>query len=160
MERLVLQERLRQGIEGVHFHSLKEHLDEHMVKQVLGEMLRRAGPSLQGPAPDLDALTSVILSRCADLACCSAANEAYPCQGMCSDGNDLKSIETNSTGFKGFPVPIWGPVLQRQVVDFTPDRPKSYFASWQKQAPHHAQRINLAVSFQLLMCWQIWGPVS
>ena len=60
----VLQERLRQGIQGVHFTSLKEHLDEHTVKQVLGEVLHRTGHLLDGPAPDLSILTTVVMSRC------------------------------------------------------------------------------------------------
>lgn len=58
-----MQERLRRGIIGVYFKSLHEHLDEHMVKQVLGDVLRRAGPPLKGPAPDLDILSAVVLSR-------------------------------------------------------------------------------------------------
>lgn len=59
----VLQERLRRGIEGVHINSLHEHLDQQMLKQVLGEVLHRAGPSRNGPAPDLQILSSVVLSR-------------------------------------------------------------------------------------------------
>ena len=59
----MVQERLRRGIEGVHFASLDEHLDEHMVKQVLGEVLHRTEPSLTGPPPDLQALSTVIMSR-------------------------------------------------------------------------------------------------
>ena len=59
----VLQERLRRGIEGVHIRTLNEHLDENMMKQVLGEVLHRAGPPRRSPAPDLQILSKVVVSR-------------------------------------------------------------------------------------------------
>lgn len=57
-----MQERVRHGIEGVHIRSLGEHLDQQMVKQVLGEVLH-GDPPLEGPTPDLQILSNVMLSR-------------------------------------------------------------------------------------------------
>lgn len=59
----MVQERLRQGIEGIHISCLKEHLDQPMLEQLLREVLQRAGPKADGPAPDPKLLSSVILSR-------------------------------------------------------------------------------------------------
>ena len=47
----------------MHISALGEHLDEQMLKQVLGEVLHRAGPGSDGPASDLQTLSTVVLSR-------------------------------------------------------------------------------------------------
>ena len=60
---MMLQERLRRGIEGVHIRRIKEHLDQQMLEQVLSEALHKAGHDLDGPAPDPKTLSTVILSR-------------------------------------------------------------------------------------------------
>lgn len=57
----LLQE-LRLGIEGVHIRSLNQHLDQQMIQQMLGEVLRE-DPPLEGPIPDLHILPTVVLSR-------------------------------------------------------------------------------------------------
>ena len=59
---LLLQERLRLGIEGVHIRSLDQHLDQQMMQQMLGEVLRE-DPPLEGPDPDLQILSTLVLSR-------------------------------------------------------------------------------------------------
>lgn len=43
--------------------SLKEHLDKKDVQKLLGEVLHQAGRQGSSPAPDLEVLTKVILSR-------------------------------------------------------------------------------------------------
>ena len=59
----MLQERLRHGIHGIHIRSLDEHVDQQMMKQLLGEVLHRAGGLPDGPAPDPQILSTVVLSR-------------------------------------------------------------------------------------------------
>ena len=58
-----MQERQRQGILGLHMDSLNEHLDKPDMQRLLGEVLHRTRPLLDGPAPALQALTEVIMSR-------------------------------------------------------------------------------------------------
>ena len=43
--------------------SLDEHVDLQMMKQLLGEVLHRAGAPPDGPAPDPEILSTVVLSR-------------------------------------------------------------------------------------------------
>ncbi len=43
--------------------AVKQHLDKQDLQKVLGEMLHRTRAYLDGPAPDLQILTQVILSR-------------------------------------------------------------------------------------------------
>ena len=59
----VMQERQRQGIVGVHVDSLDEHLDRPEVQRLLGEVLHRSRPFLDSPPPELQVLTTVIMSR-------------------------------------------------------------------------------------------------
>ena len=59
-----VQERQRQGIRGIHMESLKEKLDQQELQKLLGLVLHHTGLHPERPAPDLQALTNVILSRC------------------------------------------------------------------------------------------------
>ena len=58
-----LQERQRQGIQGVHMRSLDEHLDQQELQKLLGEVIHHTRDSMDAPAPDYKTLANVILSR-------------------------------------------------------------------------------------------------
>ena len=80
-QQLCLQERQRQGILGIHMDSLKEHLDKQEMQKLFGEIVHRKGYQLDGPALDLQVLTTVVLSRYLLLlsACLISCVELNPC---------------------------------------------------------------------------------
>ena len=43
--------------------SLKEHLDKQEMQKLFGEIVHRKGHRIDGPAVDLQVLTTVVLSR-------------------------------------------------------------------------------------------------
>lgn len=64
----VMQERQRQGILGIHFRSLDEHMDQQQLQQLLGEVVQRAAvPQRFWESTPLDphGLSEVLLSRSA-----------------------------------------------------------------------------------------------
>ena len=58
-----MQERQRQGIVGIHMESLHEHMDRPDLQRLLGQVLHRTRPFLDGPPPALPNLTEVVMSR-------------------------------------------------------------------------------------------------
>ncbi len=58
-----MQERQRQGIQGIYMNSIKERLDQQQLQKVLGEVIYHTKAIMDAPAPDRQALATVVLSR-------------------------------------------------------------------------------------------------
>ena len=74
---MTVQERQRQGIAGIHMDCLDEHMDRPQLQRLLGEVLHRSRPFLNGPAPPLPALTEVMMSRCGIRSSCQSSVLLY-----------------------------------------------------------------------------------